>query len=78
MAFKINKYSKTNVAELNHGEWLIGLTDNYIKEVAHKELGVEITDDQCLEAVEWIEDNLFDIILNACEDLGFEYDEEDE
>lgn len=76
MAFKINKNSRNNVAEMNHGEWLIGLTDDYIKETAQDELGVDVTDDQCLEVAEWIEDNLFDFIIQACEELNFEMEDE--
>lgn len=76
MAFKINRHSNFNVAEHNHGEWLIGLTDDYIREVAHEQLGVNLDNDQCLEVVEWVEGNLFDIILNACDDLGIYDDEE--
>lgn len=77
MAFKVNKYSRTNVAELNHGEWLLGLTDDYIRETAHDELGVDVTDEQCLEIAEWIEDNMFDIILNACEELAIDMEDDE-
>lgn len=72
MAFKINRHSRTNYSTMHDGEWLIGLTDNYIKETAHEQCNVDLDDDQCLEVAEWIEDNLFDIIINACEELNFE------
>ena len=77
MAYKINKYSRTNYAEALHGEWVIGLTDEYIKETASEQCNVDLDDDQCLEVAEWIGENLFDIIIQACEELNFE-EEDDE
>ena len=77
MAYKINRYSKFNVAEHNHGEWLLGLTDEYIKDTAQEQLGVSLTDDQCEEVAEWVEGNMFDIIIQACEELHIE-EEDDE
>lgn len=77
MAYKINKYSNFNVAEHNHGEWLLGLTDDYIKETVRDEIGVDPTDDQCLEIAEWIEYNIFNDIIEACEELSI-YREDDE
>lgn len=77
MAFKINRNSRTDYSAMHNGEWLVGLTNEYIKETANDQFGVNLNDDQCLEVAEWIEENMFDIILNACEELNFD-EEEDE
>lgn len=75
MAFKINKYGRTDYSTMYDGEWLLGLTDNYIKDTAQEQFSVELDDDQCLQVAEWIEDNMFEFIIQACEELNFEEDE---
>ena len=77
MAFRINRNSRTDYASMHNGEWLLGLTDNYIKETAGDELGINLNDDQCQEVAEWIEDNMYDIILNACEELAFDTEDDE-
>lgn len=76
MAFKINRNSHTDYSAMHHGEWLLGLTDDYIKETAQEQMGTSLDNDQCLEVAEWIEDNMFDFIVQACEELNFESDDE--
>jgi len=78
MAFKINRNSRTDYSAMHHGEWLLGLTDDYIKETAQEQMDLNLNDDQCLEVAEWIEDNMFDIIIQACEELAFDMEEDDE
>lgn len=77
MAFKISRHSRTDYSTMHNGEWLLGLTDNYIKETAQEQFGVELDDDQCLEVAEWIESNMFEFVIQACEELNFEEDEDE-
>jgi hypothetical protein len=57
-----------------NGNYEFSINDEYIRDAA----GRPLTDDQCYEVAQYIDDNIFDYIAEVVEVLDFEEEGEDE
>lgn len=72
MAEKLTYSNHEKLANARNGEYLLGCDDDFIRHAAKVGARVEeLTDEQCYEIADWIEGVMFDIICNACDELGY-------
>lgn len=77
MVIQLNRYD-ASILNVRHGEYLVGLNDEYIRDVARREGFDNLSDERCEEVADYIESNMFDIIGDTIREFSYQWEAEDE